>query len=82
MDFFPVEQRKWLEKPVAEYVPLSVNTFKQWILQTKTIFKDNKNRKTEYRKITEYLNTDKSGSKQIIPETNSNDIRWDSNSKV
>ena len=78
----PAEQRKWFENPVAEYVPLSVKTLKQWISQTKTIFKDNKNRKIENRKITEFFSTDKSISKTLIPESNSNDIKSDSNSKV
>ena len=52
------------------------------MLQTKTIFKDNKNRKTEHRKITEYFNTVKSISEKLKPETNSNDVRRDSNSKI
>ena len=78
----PVEQRKWFEKPVQEYLPLSVRTLRQWISQTKIIFKDNKNRKTDHRKITEYFNTDKTYSKQLIPETNSNDIRREPNSKI
>ena len=63
MENLPVEQRYWFEITVTEYVPLSVKTLKQWISQTKTIFKDSKNRKIEYRKITEYFNTDKSISK-------------------
>ena len=82
IEHLPTEQRKWFEKTVAEFVPLPVKTLKQWISQTKTIFKDNKNRKIENRKITEYFSTDKSISKNLIPETNSNDIRSDSNSKV
>ena len=68
MKNLPAEQRKWFENPVAEYVPLSVKTLKQWISQTKTIFKDNKNRKIEHRKITEYFSTDKSNSNNLIPE--------------
>ena len=63
MENLPVEQRKWFKNIVAEYVPYSVKTLRQWMLQTKTIFKDNKNRKTEHRKITEYFNTVKSISK-------------------
>ena len=82
MENLPVEQRKQFEKPVQEYVPLSVRTLRQWISQTKTIFRDNKNRKTDHRKITEYFNTVKSISKKLKPETNSNDVRRDSNSKI
>ena len=47
MENIPVEQRKWFEKPVAEYIPLSVKTLKQWTSQTKTIFKGDKNRQID-----------------------------------
>ena len=78
----PVEQRKLFEKPVQDCVSFSERTLRQWISQTKSIFKDNKNRKIDNRKITEYFNTDKSNSKKLIQEKNSNDIRRESNSKI
>ena len=60
----PVEQRKLFEKTVQDCVSFSVRTLRQWISQTKSIFKDNKNRKIDHRKITEYFNTNKINSKK------------------
>ena len=55
-DNLPIDQKSWLNSSIDEFVKLPVRNLKQWVANTKNMFKLNKtNNNYGTRKITDYF---------------------------